>query len=62
MSRCWPSGIEVARRLIVIRDFGGSVTSEDPYDVPPRTVVQQVNDRSVSAGRGTRGRGESGSI
>jgi hypothetical protein len=50
---------KVPEEQVVIRDFGGFVTSEDPHDLPPGTAIRQVNAQSIRPGelRAARGTG-----
>ena len=41
---------KVPKGQVVIRDFGGFVSNEDPHDIPPGTAIKQVNAQSFRPG------------
>jgi hypothetical protein len=38
------------RAQVMIRDFGGFVSNEDPHDLPPGASIRQVNAQSIRSG------------
>jgi hypothetical protein len=35
---------------VVIKDFGGLISNEDPHDIPPGTAIRQINAQSIRPG------------
>lgn len=35
---------------VIIRDFGGFVSNEDPHDLPPGASIKQINAQSIRPG------------
>jgi hypothetical protein len=50
MSRRSQDDPKVPEAQVVIRDFGGFVSNEDPHDLPPGTAIKQINAMSIRPG------------
>jgi hypothetical protein len=41
---------KVPESQVIIRDFGGLISNEDPHDLPPGAAIKQVNAQSIRPG------------
>jgi hypothetical protein len=50
MPRKNQSDPRVPEGQVMIRDFGGFVSNEDPHDLPPGASIKQINAQSIRPG------------